>query len=107
MIYLLILFVLALLFYWCYDYLERIELKHHGIKTIGTIVQNKEMAAKSMYRLGGNINMPTIQFKTTEGKEIIGQPIIGFVTQHEVVVPSSIRIIYDKKKPNRFMIASS
>src|SRR5689334_2076274 len=106
MIYWLILLVLALLACYSYDYIKQVELKYHGSKTIGTIIHNKEMAARSMYRLGGNINIPTIQFVTADGKEIIGEPILGFVTQHEILVPSPIGIIYDRKRPSRFMIAS-
>lgn len=79
-------------------------LKQHGIRTTGIIIYNKESASKSMYRLGGNINHPTIKFITETGEEVVGQPISGFISQYEVLVPSQVKIIYDKRVPKRFCI---
>lgn len=106
MLYLLIFLSIAIIVYYCNDYIKRLDLKRNGIKTIGAIIYNKEISPRSMYRLGGNINSPTIRFITINGEEIIGQPILGFVSQHEVMVPSQVFIIYDRKEPGRFMIAS-
>ena len=79
-------------------------LKENGIKVTGTIVHNGQSGVSSNFRLGGNINNPTIQFVTKEGQEILGKPIVGFISQHEVIVPSSIDIIYDPKNPKRFCV---
>jgi hypothetical protein len=105
-VYILIFLIIAILAYYCYDYIERVDLKYNGVRAVGTIIHNEESFSKSMYRLGGNINNPTIKFVTADGKEIIGKPIIGFVSQHEVTVPSQISIIYDPKNPHKFMIPS-
>jgi hypothetical protein len=104
--YVFIIVLVATLAYSCYGYFERMELKHNGVKVVGTIVHNTDGSPNNMYRLGGNINNPTIRFITAEGKVITGKPILGFISQHEVVVPSEILIIYDRKKPSRFMIVS-
>lgn len=79
-------------------------VKKYGTRTTGIIIENSEMNPRSLYRLGGNINYPIIQFTTSEGKEITGKPIMGFVTQHEVAVPSYINIIYDPGNPEKFCI---
>lgn len=106
LLYILIFLILVLLVYWSNNYFKRADLRRNGIRTVGTIIHNEESFQTSKYRLGGNINNPTIKFITTDGKEIIGKPIIGFVSQHEVVVPSQVSIIYDVKKPYKFMIPS-
>lgn len=78
-------------------------IKRNGIKTVGTIIENSEKQGSS-YQLGGNINNPTVRFITNEGKEIIGNPVVGFISQKEVVVPSTINIVYDSKNPNKFYL---
>lgn len=78
--------------------------KENGIRSTGTIIDNGESGAESDYRLGGNINNPTIKFVTESGEEIIGKPVTGFISQHEIIVPSSIDIIYDAPNPQRFSI---
>ena len=83
------------------------EVKRNGVRVLGTIIHNTESGAKSFYRLGGNINTPTIKFVTERGQEIIGEPIAGFISQHEVIVPSTIYIIYDSRNPERFCIDGS
>lgn len=80
------------------------ELKRDGIRTMATIIENHETNPKSMYRLGGNINTPTVRFFTTDGREIIGKPVLGFITQFEVTVPMHIDIIYDPADPDIFCI---
>ncbi len=105
MFYAVILLILALVIYLVLESTERDSLKQYGITVVGTIIENRERGPDSMYRLGGNVNYPTIQFTTAEGKEIIGQPMLGFISQHEIVVPSYISIIYDPESPHRFMVA--
>ena len=56
------------------------------------------------FQLGSNINNPTIKFTTSEGREIVGDPIVGFISQFEVVVPSQINIIYNSKNPKQFCL---
>ena len=105
-----LLFVPLLIYLIYYSFLEQTqtkEIKRNGIRTVGTIILNRESGAKSFYRLGGNINHPTIKFITAEGKEVIGEPIAAFISQHEVVVPSTIYIIYDLRNPERFCIDGS
>lgn len=94
-----------------YDYVRqkrRINIiKRHGIRTTGVIVKNRDTIGSSkldFYRLGGNINDPVIKFTTEEGQEIIGKPVVGFITQHEVHVPKEINVIYDPKNPKEFFI---
>jgi hypothetical protein len=55
-------------------------------------------------RLGGNISTPTIQYFTVEGQEMIGQPVVGFISQQEIVVGNSIDIIYETDDPKRFTV---
>ena len=52
----------------------------------------------------GNINNLTVSYITKEGKEIIGHPITSFISQQEVVVPSSINIVYNSRNPNKFYL---
>jgi hypothetical protein len=104
MFYAVILLILALVIYFVLESAERDSLKQYGITVVGIIIENEERGADSMYRLGGNVNYPTIQFKTVEGKKVIGQPMLGFTSQHEVVVPSYISIIYDPESPYKFMV---
>jgi hypothetical protein len=75
-----------------------------GIKVTGTIVHNKESFGNDKFRLGGNINNPTITFVTIEGEEITGEPVTGFISQHEVVVPSQVNVIYNKFNPRKFYV---
>ena len=83
-------------------------IKRNGIKTTGIIIQNSESGEtdnrSDMYRLGGNINEPTIQFTTLDGQVIIGKPIIGFITQYELAVPKEVNIVYNSKNPQEFYI---
>jgi len=79
-------------------------LKRDGIETKGIIIRNNENGGREYYRLGGNFNTPTIQFVTNEGKEIIGEPLVGFTTQYEIVIPSEIDIIYDPQNPENFCV---
>ncbi len=41
---------------------------------------------------------------TQDGQEIIGYPVLGFVTQHEVVPPLRVTVFYDFKQPEKFCI---
>jgi len=77
-------------------------VKRNGVRAVGTIIKNEDRQHRR--QLGGNINSPTIRFITKEGKEIIGQPVIGFVTQYEVAVPSQVHVIYDSTNPEMFCL---
>jgi hypothetical protein len=80
------------------------KIKRNGVRTLGVIVFSEESNSNSMFRLGGNINNPVIKFITEDGREIIGKPISGFISQHEVFVMDKITIIYDRKNPNKFCV---
>jgi hypothetical protein len=97
-------FILIAIYYYLDQDNEIQRIKRNGVSVVGTIIHNKESGAKSMYRLGGNINDPTIKFFTEDGEEIIGNPIVGFISQQEVAVPSNVNVIYDRKDPKRFCI---
>ncbi len=103
------LFVLVLVVLVLAALVEKSEIsrfKKRGIKVCGVIIENKELAGgqNDGNRLGGNINTPTVLFHTLEGLKIIGEPVEGFVTQHEVVPPVKVHVIYDKDDPRRFCI---
>jgi hypothetical protein len=87
---------------------ERLQIqaiKRNGVKTVGTIIDNGgSNGNSSFYRLGGNVNSPTIQFTTQDGKQVTGKPAIGFVSQFEIPVPSEINIIYSSKNPELFCV---
>ncbi len=102
--YIIIITLIAALGYYFFQRNQTQNLKENGIKVTGTIVHNGQSGSGSNFRLGGNINNPTIQFVTKDGQEILGKPIVGFISQHEVIVPSNIDIIYDPKNPKRFCI---
>lgn len=93
--------------YWWWENRKQRDLKKHGIRVLGTIVENRESSPNSKYRLGGNINNPTIKFLTESGEEIIGRPITGFISQKEVSVPSNVYIFYDRRNPNKFYLEMS
>lgn len=84
-----------------------IQLKKTGIKTVGVIVGNTgtDGSENSFYQLGGNINNPTIRFFTKTGLEIIGTPVIGFISQHQIFINEEIEVIYDPENPQRFCTA--
>lgn len=103
--YVIIITFIAALGYYFFQRDQTQNLKENGVKVTGKIVHNGQDGANSNFRLGGNINNPTIQFITNEGQEILGKPIVGFISQHEVIVPSYIDLVYDPKKPKRFCIA--
>ena len=80
-------------------------IKRNGVRTRGVIIANREKQnPRSDNQLGGNINTPTIRFTTLDGEEITGVPVVGFTSQHEVRVPSSIDIVYHAKNPKQFYI---
>jgi hypothetical protein len=83
-------------------------IRKYGIKTQGVIIKNYESTEKRMPNvggtLGGNINYPVIRFTIEDGSEITGEPFTGFISQHEVQVPSYINIIYNGKQPAEFII---
>jgi hypothetical protein len=79
-------------------------IKRNGVKTTGVIVTNKEFNPDSARRLGGNINDPTIKFATLDGQIIIGKPIVGFISQDEVAVPTEVNIVYNSRNPKQFYI---
>lgn len=104
MIYIFIaLIVVVAIYFVLYQRLRIKRIKRNGIRVVGTIIQNMEPQG-SRFQLGGNINSPTVSYFTTEGQEIIGRPVVGFVTQHEVVVPSQVHIIYNSKNPEQFYL---
>jgi hypothetical protein len=88
------------------DRLKYNRLKKSGLKVPGVIIANREKrsANNDMYRLGGNINYPTVKFVTQDGQEISGAPVLGFVTQYEVIPPLSVTVFYDPIQPNSFCI---
>jgi hypothetical protein len=79
-------------------------LKKNGVRVSGIIIENKEEMAESYWRLGGNINQPTVKFITRDGREIIGTPILGFITQHEVAPPIWVTVFYDPNHPEKFTV---
>jgi hypothetical protein len=104
-----LLFVPLVIYLVYYSFIEQSEIrkvKRNGISANGIIIENRESRSKSIYRLGGNINYPTIKFLTVDGKEIIGEPIAGFISQQQVVVQSNIHLMYDLDNPERFCIIS-
>ena len=78
-------------------------IKRNGIKVKGIIVENSEKQG-SMFQLGGNINAPTVKFITNDGQEIIGKPVMGFVSQTEILVPSYINVVYHSRNPRKFLV---
>jgi hypothetical protein len=105
--YLLIFFVIVGCLYlgWT-DKRKHIRLKRNGTKVYGTIISNREFVSGKVdfYRLGGNINTPTVKFMTQDGREIIGTPVLGFITQHEVIPPIQVIVFYNPKQPDEFCI---
>ena len=103
--YLLLLFVAFVAIYLLTDKKTEIRsIRIEGIRVEGTIIENHDGPGNAPFRLGGNLNGPTIQFFTLDGHEVIGQPLIGFISQDEVAVPSSVYIIYSRKNPEKFCI---
>ncbi|RYY88353.1 MAG: hypothetical protein EOO15_09270 [Chitinophagaceae bacterium] len=72
-------------------------LKRKGISVAGTIVANdvRKSAGNDRYRMGGNLNEPTVTFSTVDGREITGKPVLGFVTQYEMHPPIPVIVAYD------------
>lgn len=101
---LLLIATIAVGIYYYWEYRKQANLRKHGIKVAGTIIRNKESSPNSKYRLGGNINYPTIKFVAVDGVEVIGKPIIGFTSQHEVVVPSQVFVVYEKSDPRKVCV---
>jgi hypothetical protein len=79
-------------------------LKRRGVKVAGIIISNSDGGGSERFRLGGNINHPTVKFVTKEGQAIIGSPVLGFITQYEVITPLRVIVFYDVKQPGRFCI---
>jgi hypothetical protein len=94
--------LIAVCYYW--EKNKQLDLKRHGVRVPGLIIGNSESNANSDYRLGGNINNPMVKFVTETGYEITGEPIIGFISGTEVIVPSPVYVFYDKKNPKRFCL---
>jgi hypothetical protein len=100
-------FIIILVFGGYILFKERLQLnaiKKDGVKVVGTIIENAESNSNRRDRLGGNINTPTIQFTTLDGKQVTGKPAIGFVSQFEIPVPSEVNIIYSSKNPEQFCV---
>ena len=107
--YLVVLIVIAGIVWFALDEKFRAnQIKRNGIKVRGIIVANKEFTGAykddDPFQLGGLINEPTVKFITKEGKVIIGSPEIGFVSQHKIVPPVKVIVIYDPKQPEKFCI---
>ena len=79
-------------------------LEKNGIRVHGVVIKNSEYNPRDSNRLGGNINEPLVRFYTENGEEIIGQPIIGFISQTQIDPPYDVYVIYDKKDPKRFLL---
>lgn len=98
------LFVLVIGLYTYFNQKTKIDsIKKNGVRVMGTIIQNEETQGRRR-QLGGNINDPTVTFITKDGLEIVGKPVVGFTSQHEVIVPSRVYIIYDSKEPQKFFL---
>lgn len=102
--YLIILVIVVFLLTGLSGRLKYIRLKRNGIKTVGIIVSNHEGSSNSKYRLGGNINTPVVKFITKDGREIFGSPVIGFITQYEIIPLVSVNVFYDPRQPEIFCI---
>jgi hypothetical protein len=107
MLYFVLVIVLMIGLYTWWENKKQEDIKKRGVRVCGIIVENDESSPDSRFRLGGNINTPTVKFYTESGAEIIGKPIVGFISQREVVVPSSVYLFYDKQNPNRFCLDMS
>lgn len=96
---------LIIFFVWVQGAQSR-RIKRSGIKTQGVIIENneKQRSQRVSEQLGGNINEPVVRFTIDDGSEIVGSPVTGFISQHEVQVPSYIDIIYDPNNPSLFII---
>ncbi|GAB4093019.1 DUF3592 domain-containing protein [Flaviaesturariibacter terrae] len=81
-------------------------LKRTGVPVPGTIVANdvRKSAGNDRYRMGGNLNEPTVTFLTIDGREITGKPVVGFVTQYRLNPPIPVIVVYDRANPQRFTI---
>jgi hypothetical protein len=102
--YLFFIIAFLLIVYAFYERNKLSKIKKKGIKLTGVILSNYETNANDSMRLGGNINTPTIQYFTVEGQEMIGQPVVGFISQQEIVEGNSIDIICDPDDPKRFTV---
>jgi hypothetical protein len=107
MLYFVLVVVVVIGIYYYREKAKELTLKKNGIKVEGIIIDNVESSPNSRFRLGGNINNPTVKFFTEDGDEIVGRPIVGFISQYQVVVPSQITVIYDRKNPQKFYLAES
>lgn len=98
-------------FYNCCFFIGRITrqveiypIKKKWDKAVGIIASNHEGSSNSRYRLGGNINTPVLKFITKDGREIFGSPVIGFITQYEIIPLVSVNVFYDPRQPEIFCI---
>jgi hypothetical protein len=106
MIFLVSFVVFCLLIWYLTEGQKTAGIKRNGIKATGVIINNREFQGSypDSEQLGGNINTPMIRFTIEDGSEITGKPVTGFISQHEVQVPSYINVIYDPKQPSKFII---
>lgn len=86
---------------------SRRRLKQKGIETDGYILDWTSIVLKGSGRSFTadvqSVSMPTIQFTTLDGKQIIGQPTAG-VSDSPDYVHVWIRIVYNPDDPEEFMI---
>jgi len=102
--------LIAVIIFGIYYYIDKnkeLTIKRSGIKVPGVIIDIKGSSGYYFSRLGGNINTPIIRFFTENGEEVVGKPIIGFISQREFQVPTHVIVIYDRKDPNKFCIADN
>ncbi len=76
----------------------------NGIRVKGIMVAAREKPALSADKLAGRIYLPTITFFTTDGKTIIGTPVLGFKSFKEVITPMNVEVIYDPNNPKMFCV---
>jgi hypothetical protein len=76
-------------------------LKRKGLRVPGIIIENYDTYEGDNM---GIINDPVVRFTTLDGKDIVGRPLLGFVTRNELTLPSNIFVIYDPKDPKSFCL---
>ena len=77
------------------------KLRRRGIKVPGIIIENFDTHGGGFTDI---INDPVVCFTTLDGKDIVGRPVLGFVTRDEVNLPTNVSVIYDPKNPQSFCL---
>ena len=86
---------------------NRRRLKQNGVETDGYILSwtpvIKRESMLSEVADVQSVSLPTIQFTTLDGKQIIGQPTAA-VSESSDYVHVWVRIVYNPHKPEEFII---